>query len=114
MFIRRLVYWYWLVLKCTTDRTETLNSRYKGQVFFTKQQYYYYSFFCAQGVLINNIIYLCGESEFFFISFCREREKSEIKDRNILEILQSKDEKIEELQILLSSRSKEIQDVDSR
>ncbi|KAL5004814.1 hypothetical protein ScPMuIL_018270, partial [Solemya velum] len=44
----------------------------------------------------------------------REREKSEIKDRNILEILQSKDEKIEELQILLSSRSKEIQDVDSR
>ena len=40
----------------------------------------------------------------------REKEKAEIKDRKVLEILQMKDEKIEELQALLTSRARELED----
>ena len=40
----------------------------------------------------------------------REKEKAEIKDRKVLEILQMKDEKIDELQALLTSRARELED----
>ena len=46
--------------------------------------------------------------------YFREREKAEIKDRKVLEILQMKDEKIEELQAILTSRARELEDSISR
>ncbi|XP_021354546.1 centlein-like [Mizuhopecten yessoensis] len=41
----------------------------------------------------------------------REKEKSETKDRKVLEILQMKDEKIEELQTLVAARTKELSEI---
>ncbi|XP_033750064.1 centlein-like isoform X2 [Pecten maximus] len=41
----------------------------------------------------------------------REKEKSENKDRKVLEILQMKDEKIEELQTLVAARTKELSEI---
>ena len=38
----------------------------------------------------------------------REREKAEIKDKKVLDILNAKDEKIEELQKLVANQSKEL------
>lgn len=38
----------------------------------------------------------------------REKEKSETKDRKVLEILQSKDEQIESLQEIVTSLKKEV------
>ena len=38
----------------------------------------------------------------------REKEKSEMKDRKVLEILNAKDDKIDELQKLVGSQSKEL------
>lgn len=40
--------------------------------------------------------------------FFREKEKSEIKDRKVLEVLQIKDERIEELQHALTQKSREV------
>ena len=45
-----------------------------------------------------------------FLVCYREREKAEIKDRKVLEILQMKDEKIEELQTKLTSRARELEE----
>ena len=45
-----------------------------------------------------------------FLVCYREREKAEIKDRKVLEILQMKDEKIEELQAKLTSRARELEE----
>ncbi|KAK3097060.1 hypothetical protein FSP39_005997 [Pinctada imbricata] len=41
----------------------------------------------------------------------REKEKAEIKDRKVLEVLQLKDDRIEELQTILSLKSRELGDV---
>ncbi|XP_060068888.1 centlein-like [Ylistrum balloti] len=41
----------------------------------------------------------------------REKEKSENKDRKVLEILQMKDERIEELQTLVAARTKELGEI---
>lgn len=43
----------------------------------------------------------------------REKEKAEIKDRKVLEVLQLKDDKIEELQTLLTLRSRELGEIAS-
>ncbi|XP_061172759.1 centlein-like isoform X1 [Saccostrea echinata] len=43
----------------------------------------------------------------------REKEKAEIKDRKVLEVLQMKDDKIEELQTLLTHRSQELGEIAS-
>lgn len=43
----------------------------------------------------------------------REKEKAEIKDRKVLEVLQLKDDKIEELQTLLILRSRELGEIAS-
>ena len=43
----------------------------------------------------------------FFVHY-REKEKSEMKDRKVLEILNAKDDKIDELQKLVGSQSKEL------
>ena len=46
-----------------------------------------------------------------WISNCREKEKAEIKDRKVLDILSDKDERIEELQKVLANQSKELTQV---
>ena len=38
----------------------------------------------------------------------REKEKSEIKDRKVLEVLQIKDDRIEELQHVLTQKTREL------
>ncbi|XP_056021227.1 centlein-like isoform X3 [Ostrea edulis] len=43
----------------------------------------------------------------------REKEKAEIKDRKVLDVLQLKDDKIEELQTLLTHRSRELGEIAS-
>ena len=42
-----------------------------------------------------------------FLSY-REREKAEVRDRKVLEILQKKDEKIEELHDLLANKTEQL------
>lgn len=51
----------------------------------------------------------------FYKNHCcfREKEKAEIKDRKVLEVLQLKDDKIEELQTLLTLRSRELGEIAS-
>ena len=44
----------------------------------------------------------------------REKEKAEIKDRKVLDILANKDERIEELQKVLANQSKELTQVLNR
>ena len=51
---------------------------------------------------------------FVFLIIFSEKEKAEIKDRKILEILNNRDNKIDELQQLVSDQSQEIKNLIAR
>lgn len=58
-----------------------------------------------------------GEYAIFLYSLFssdREKEKSETKDRKVLEIIQVKDDRIEELQNIVAKQSEEISDILSK
>ena len=48
------------------------------------------------------------------LSSCREKEKAEAKDLKVLEILQIKDDRIEELQNIVAKQTQEIGDLLSK
>ena len=48
------------------------------------------------------------------LSLCREKEKAEAKDLKVLEILQIKDDRIEELQNIVAKQTQEIGDLLSK
>ncbi|GFR76609.1 centlein [Elysia marginata] len=50
----------------------------------------------------------------FPVYVCREKEKSENKDRKVLEIIQVKDDRIEELQDIVTKQAEEISDALSK
>ena len=69
---------------------------------------------------VKLVYYLFGtismyvSSEVVLNVYCREKNKAEIKDKKVLEILQIKDLKIEELQTALTAQSREINEILAR
>ena len=52
-----------------------------------------------------HLLFIC------YVSSHREKEKAEVKDRKVLEILNVKDDKIDELQKLVATQSKELSEL---
>lgn len=50
----------------------------------------------------------CGFILWCIVLFFREREKAEIRDRKVLEVLQRKDDRISELQANLAYKAREL------
>ena len=70
--------------------------------------------FCTGIKYVSNTCFTCNPSHHLIFVLYREKEKAEIKDRKVLDILANKDERIEELQKVLANQSKELTQVLNR